>query len=180
MFIALGTLTKGIHALLIPIVAMSGTAWLRPSIRVVWRRFLLRPHGWILFLAMVAPWYLLTERRYPGFIRDHFLNEQIGSALSRRWPPDSDHVPWWIFWLEHLVLFFPISLLFPAAIQAALRARKDRRPWLRESGLLLLIWFLVYALGISFANIQDYYLMTCVAAGCRLDQLGDHQASSFF
>lgn len=159
MFIALGTLTKGIHAVIIPIVAISGTAWLRPSARVVWRRFLLRPHGWILFLAMVAPWYLVTEWRYPGFIRDHFFNEQIGSALSHRWPPDNDRVPWWIFWLEHLVLFFPISLLFPAAIQAALRARKDRRYWLSEPGLLLLTWFLVNALGISFANIQDYYLM---------------------
>ena len=159
MFIALGTLSKGVHALLIPIVATSGTAWLRPSIRVVWRRFLLRPHGWILFLAIVAPWYLITEWRYPGFLRDHFFNEQIGSALSRRWPPDSDHVPLSMFWLEHLVLFFPISLLFPAAIRAAFRARKDRRPWLREDGLLLLFWFLVNALGISFANIQDYYLM---------------------
>ena len=159
MFIALGTLAKGIHAVLIPIVAMSGTAWLSPSIRVVWRRFLLRPHGWILFLAIVAPWYLMIEQRYPGFLRDHFFNEQIGSALSRRWPPDSDHVPLSMFWLEHLVLFFPISLLFPAAIRAAFRADKDRRPWLREDGFLLVFWFLVNALGISFANLQDYYLM---------------------
>ena len=158
-FIALGTLAKGVHGLLIPIVAMSGTAWLRPSIRAVWRRFLLRPHGWVLFLAIVAPWYLITAWRYPGFLRDHFFNEQIGSALSRRWPPDSDRVSLWLFWLEHLVLFFPISLLFPAAIRAAFRAHKDRRPWLREDGLLLLFWFLANALGISFANIQDYYLM---------------------
>jgi 4-amino-4-deoxy-L-arabinose transferase-like glycosyltransferase len=159
LFIALGTLAKGVHALLIPVVAISGAAWVRPSIRAIWRRFLLRPHGWILFLAIVAPWYLLTERRYPGFLRDHFFNEQIGSALSRRSPPDSDHVPLWMFWLEHLVLFFPISLLFPAAIRAALRARKDRRPWFREDELLLLFWFLANALGISLANIQDYYMM---------------------
>jgi len=159
MFIALGTLSKGVHALLIPMVAMSGTAWLRPSIRVVCRRFLLRPHGWILLFAIVAPWYLITEWRYPGFLRDHFFNEQIGSALSRRWPPDSDRVPLWIFWLEHPVLFFPASLLFPAAIRAAFRAQKDRRPWLGEDAVLLLFWFLVNALGISFANIQDYYLM---------------------
>jgi 4-amino-4-deoxy-L-arabinose transferase-like glycosyltransferase len=159
MFIALGVLTKGIHALLIPLAAVSGTAWLKPSIRVVWRRFLLRPQGWILFFAMVAPWYLITEWRYPGFLRDHFFNEQIGSALSRRWPPDSDRVPLWMFWLEHLVLFFPISLLFPAAGRAAFRRQNDRRPWFGEDGLLLLSWFLVTALGISFANIQDYYLV---------------------
>jgi 4-amino-4-deoxy-L-arabinose transferase-like glycosyltransferase len=158
-FIALSTLTKGIHGLLIPMAALSCTAWLRPSIRGIWRRFILRPDGWILFLALLAPWYLAIECRYPGFLMDHFFNEQIGSALSRRWPPDSDRVPLWIFWPEHLVLLFPISLLFPAAIRASLQRQKNRRPWLNEEGLLLLSWFLVVALGISFANIQDYYLM---------------------
>ena len=101
----------------------------------------------------------MTEWRYPGFLKDHFFNEQIGSALSRRSPPDSDRVPLWIFWPEHLVLLFPISLLFPAAVRASLQRRKDRRPWLSDDGFLLLSWFLVVALGISFANIQDYYLM---------------------
>jgi hypothetical protein len=65
-----------------------------------------------------------------------------------------------MFWLEHLVLFFPVSLLFPGAIRAAYRAHKVRQPWLGEDGLILLFWFLVNALGISLANIQDYYLMT--------------------
>jgi 4-amino-4-deoxy-L-arabinose transferase-like glycosyltransferase len=158
-FIALSTLSKGIHGMLIPIVALSCTAWVRPSMRSIWRRFLLRPEGWILFLAVLAPWYLFTEWRYPGFLGDHFFNEQIGSALSRRFPADSDRVPLWIFWPEHLVLLFPISLLFPAAVRASLQRRKDRRPWLNEEEALLFFWFLVAALGISFANVQDYYLM---------------------
>ena len=159
LFMALGTLAKGIHALVIPIVAMSCAAWITPPIRAVWRRFLLRPQGWILFLAMVMPWYLVMESRYPGFLKDHFFNEQIGSALSRRWPPDSDRVPLWIFWLEHLVLFFPITLLFPAVIQAAVGAHKDGRLPLKGGALLMVFWFLVNAVGISFANVQDYYLM---------------------
>jgi 4-amino-4-deoxy-L-arabinose transferase-like glycosyltransferase len=158
-FVALGTLAKGIHGLIIPVVAISCSAGLRPSLRAISRKFLLRPQGWILFLAILAPWYLLTERRYPGFLKDHFFNEQIGSALSRRWPPDSDRVPLWIFWIEHLALLFPISLLFPAATKAALQTREGRRPWLSENGVILLAWFVVVALGISFSNIQDYYLM---------------------
>jgi 4-amino-4-deoxy-L-arabinose transferase-like glycosyltransferase len=154
-FIALSTLAKGIHGLLIPAIAIVCTAWLKPSMRAVGRRFLLRPHGWILFLAVLTPWYMAIEWRYPGFLKDHFFNEQIGSALSRRWPPDSDRVPLWVFWPEHLVLLFPISLLFPAA----LRKWNDRRHWISEDGSLLLCWFLIVALGISFANLQDYYLM---------------------
>jgi hypothetical protein len=101
----------------------------------------------------------MTEQRYPGFIKDHFFNEQIGSALGRRSPPDSDRVPLCILWLEHLVLLFPISLLFPAAVKAAFRSRKVGRPWFSNLGFLLLWWFLVVAIGISFANTQDYYLM---------------------
>jgi 4-amino-4-deoxy-L-arabinose transferase-like glycosyltransferase len=158
-FIALSTLTKGIHGLLIPVAALSFTAWWRPSMRVVWRRFLFRPHGWLLLLAVLVPWYLLTEQRYPGFLKDHFFNEQIGSALGRRSPPDSDRVPLCILWLEHLVLLFPISLLFPAAVRAAFRSRKVGRSWVSDDGFLLLWWFLVVAIGISFANTQDYYLM---------------------
>src|ERR1700720_2401588 len=158
-FIALSTFAKGIHGLLIPVAALSCTAWLRPSTRTIWRRLLLRPQGWLLLLAVLAPWYLVTEWHYPGFLKDHFFNEQIGSALSRRSPPDSDRVPLWIFWPEHLVLLFPVSLLFPAAVKASLQRIKDRQPRLTEEGVLLLSWFLVVALGISFANIQDYYLM---------------------
>jgi 4-amino-4-deoxy-L-arabinose transferase-like glycosyltransferase len=158
-FIALSTFAKGIHGLLIPVAALSCTAWLRPSMRTIWCRLLLRPQGWLLFLAVLAPWYLVTEWRYPGFLKDHFFNEQIGSALSRRSPPDSDRVPLWIFWPEQLVLLFPVSLLIPAAVKASIRKIKDRQARLSEEGVLLLSWFLVVAFGISFANIQDYYLM---------------------
>jgi 4-amino-4-deoxy-L-arabinose transferase-like glycosyltransferase len=159
LFIALGTLAKGIHAVLIPVTAFSFAALLRPSVRPLWRRFLLRPHGWILFFVLVAPWYLMVEARYPGFIRDQFFNEQIGSALSRRWPADSDRVPLPIFWGEQLGLLFPITLLLPAAIIVTLGRRKEFRPWITDAGVILSAWFLVVALGISFSNIQDYYLM---------------------
>jgi 4-amino-4-deoxy-L-arabinose transferase-like glycosyltransferase len=158
-FIALSTLSKGIHGLLIPVAALSFTAWWRPSMRVAWRKFLFRPQGWLLLLSVLAPWYLATEQRYPGFLKDHFFNEQIGSALSRRSPPDSDRVALWILWLEHLVLLFPISLLFPAACRVTLHSRKVRQPWVSNDGFLLLSWFLVVAVGITFANLQDYYLM---------------------
>jgi 4-amino-4-deoxy-L-arabinose transferase-like glycosyltransferase len=159
VFIALGCLSKGLHALLFPVVAISATAWVKPSIRPVWKRFLFRPYGWVLFFAVLAPWYAVIEARYPGFLRDHFLNEQLGPALSRRWPPDSDRVPLLVFWLQHLALFFPITLLFPAALGSAYRFYKSERKEVSAEALLLFFWFLANALGISFANVQDYYLM---------------------
>jgi 4-amino-4-deoxy-L-arabinose transferase-like glycosyltransferase len=158
-FMALGTLAKGIHAVIIPIAAFSLAALLRRSFRRVWCRLVLRPYGWILFVAIVLPWYLVVEFRYPGFAKDQILNEQIGSALSRRWPPDSDRVPLLIFWVEQLMLLLPISLLFPPAVAVTLRRRRFFRPWISDAGILLLAWIVVVALGISFSNIQDYYLM---------------------
>jgi len=159
MFIALGTFSKGLHALLFPVVAVSMTAWVQPSVRPIWRRFILRPHGWVLFLVILAPWYAATEWRYPGFLQDHFLNEQLGPTVSRRLPSDSDRVPLLVFWLEHLALFFPMTLLFPAALGRAFRAHKYARRKISKETLLLVSWFFTNALGISFANVQDYYLM---------------------
>jgi 4-amino-4-deoxy-L-arabinose transferase-like glycosyltransferase len=159
LFIALGAFSKGMHALLFPVAAISATAWIEPSVRPLWRRFLLRPHGWVLFLAILVPWYAAIEWRYHGFVVDHFFNEQLGPALSRRWPPDSDRVPLLVFWLEHLALFFPMTLLFPAAFCSAFRVCRSERKEVSAETLLLVFWFLANALGISFANVQDYYLM---------------------
>ena len=159
VFIALGAFSKGMHALLLPVIAISATAWIKPGVRPLWRRFLFRPHGWALFLAMLVPWYTAIEWRYHGFAVDHFFNEQLGPALSRRWPPDSDRVPLLVFWLEHLALFFPMTLLLPAALRSAFRVYRSERKEMSAESLLLVFWFLTNALGISFANIQDYYLM---------------------
>ncbi len=178
-FIALSTLTKGIHGLLIPVAALSFTAWLRPSMRVAWRKFLFRPHGWLLLLAVLGPWYLADEWRYPGFLKDHFFNEQIGSALSRRLPPDSDRVPLWIFWLEHLVLLFPISLLFPAAVRAALQRRKDRRPWVSDDGFLLLGVVSRRCGRDQFCQRTGLLSDDRVGARGGLDRLGRHQKRDF-
>jgi 4-amino-4-deoxy-L-arabinose transferase-like glycosyltransferase len=159
IFMGFGALSKGMHALLIPVIAMLATAWIRPAARPVCKRLLLKPQGWLVFLAILAPWYVAVECRYPGFLKDHFFNEQLGPALSRRWPPDSDHVPLTIFWLQHLVLFFPMTLLLPSILRSAWRVYSSRTEGLDSGRYLLVFWFLVNALGISFANVQDYYLM---------------------
>ena len=178
-FIALSTLAKGIHGLLIPDGRTSCTAWLRPSIARYWRRFLLRPHGWILFLVVLAPWYLATEWRYPGFLKDHFFNEQIGSALSRRWPPDSDRVPLWIFWPEHLVLLFPISLLFPGGDQGG-SPETERSPALvkrrrsSSSGLVCR-----RRARDQFCQYPGLLSDDCLGAHRDLDRLGRHQKHNF-
>jgi len=171
--IGLGALTKGVHALVFPVAVTAVSAFLKPATRSTCSRFLLRPHGWLLFLALVVPWYAVTEVRFPGFLRDHIFNEQIGQLLSHRWPPDSDRVSLPLFWVQHLVLLFPAVLFLPAAISATagLLARSSSAKstggpatpqngqWLQGEGHLIPFWFLLNTVGITFSHVQDYYLM---------------------
>jgi 4-amino-4-deoxy-L-arabinose transferase-like glycosyltransferase len=153
---AMGTLTKGLHALLVPLIVGWASAALKKPTRETWRRFFFRPHGWILFLAMVAPWYVATELRYPGFLADQLGNEQIGNILNHRWPVDSDRVPLAQFFLEHVAFFFPWSFFLPGTV---LTIWESRRSWLRGEWHLLVLFLLTNVVGILFAKIQDYYLL---------------------
>jgi len=159
LFIALGSLSKGLHSLAFPVLVAGLSAWFKPLTRPVWRRFLLRPHGWLLFLLITAPWYITTEIRYPGFLVDHLWNEQVGHVLNRRWPPDSERVPLLLFWAEHLVLLFPWTLFLPAWISLRRMSRSEPLPQSGGETHVLWFWFLVNAVGITFSSLQDYYLL---------------------
>jgi 4-amino-4-deoxy-L-arabinose transferase-like glycosyltransferase len=178
--IALGTLTKGLHALLIPLVIGCASYTLKRSTRETWRRFFLRPHGWILFFAVVAPWYVATELRYPGFLADQLGNEQVGNILNQRWPVDSDRVPLPQFFIEHIAFLFPWSFFLPGAVLALWRSRKS---WLQGEWHLLLLFLLINTAGIVFAKIQDYYLLISwpiVAVGLASFFVSGHSFSRRF
>ena len=179
-FIALGTFTKGIHALLIPVTAiiLHRMDEALDASRYGANFFFGRTVGFCSW-RFSCPGIWLMESRYPGFLRDHFFNEQIGSALSRRWPPDSDRVPLWIFWPEHLVLLFPISLLFPAAFRAALQRWKDRRPWISDDGFLTFGMVSRWRAGDQFCQCTGLLSDDRVGAHCGLDRLGRHQKREF-
>jgi 4-amino-4-deoxy-L-arabinose transferase-like glycosyltransferase len=164
-FIGLGTLAKGLHALVIPLVIAAVSCLFKKSGRSVWRHFLFRSRGWILFFLMVTPWYAITEMRYPGFLADQLVNEQIGNIMNRRWPADSDRVPFFQFVIDHAGLLFPWSLFLPGMAITLWRSRKD---WLQGEWHLLLLLLLINFGGILFAKIQDYYLLISwpvIAAG---------------
>jgi hypothetical protein len=180
ILIALGTVTKGLHALLIPMVIGCASYALKRSTRETWRRFFLRPHGWILFFAMVTPWYVATELRYPGFLADQLGNEQLGNILNHRWPVDSERVPLAQFLMEHVAFFFPWSFFLPGAV---LTLWRSRRSWLQGEWHLLLLFLLINFVGIVFAKIQDYYLLISwpvVSIGVALFFVSDRNFSQRF
>ncbi len=127
--IALAVLTKG----LVAIVFVFATAFLFlfwTGQLHLWRR--LRPvTGFLLFLAIAAPWHILAGLRNTGGVNGHgffwfyFINEHVLRFLGRRIPRDYNKLPGYLYWSLHLVWLFPWSLFAPAALILAWRKRRS-------------------------------------------------------
>jgi 4-amino-4-deoxy-L-arabinose transferase-like glycosyltransferase len=134
--LALAVLTKGLVAL----VFFFGTAFiflLSTGERATLRQNLHRLHpvtGFLLFLAIAAPWHILAGLRNTGGANGHgffwfyFVNEHFLRFLGRRIPRDYNKLPGYLYWSLHLVWLFPWSLFAPAAILYAWRRRSTFLP----------------------------------------------------
>jgi 4-amino-4-deoxy-L-arabinose transferase-like glycosyltransferase len=174
VFLALATMSKGLHGALWPL----GTALLTAVVAPGWRKWL-RPildgRGMLAFALIVAPWYAYMTVRFPGFLHAHFINEQLGASLNTRFPPDAKQLPVWQFYAQHLIFWLPWTLFFPAAVVAAVRLRGATARWSDRPNLLVCFVALVLV-SVAFSTRQDYYSMTCwgaVAAFLALPWLGD-------
>src|SRR5580692_3160986 len=157
---AAAVLCKGTHGLLLPLGVLVVASIFQRTLQPLCRRIVFSGTGWLIFLALVLPWYFAIEHRYPGFILDQLGNEQANMLVSRRWPVDGDHLTFVNFWLEQLAVLFPWTLLIPGAAVVSLRVLRVN-PRLSSGALLLLLLCILYAAAISFANLQDYYLLIC-------------------
>jgi len=141
--VALALLTKGFIAPVfffgaaIPFLLLSGQ----------WRRWrIMKPFtGFLLFLAIAAPWHILCGLANPdqglakgnhptlgnvhGFFYFYFVNEHFLRFFNRRYPHDYNTLPHLAYWLLHLVWLFPWSLFLPAIVVIAW---KTRRTWLQH------------------------------------------------
>ncbi len=171
-----GLLLKGLIALVFPCAA--GFLWLAWTRRLLdlsaWRR--LRPFsGTLLILLVAAPWHVLATLRNPpffefsmtsgpgqyrGFFWFYFFNEHILRFLNRRWPRDYNTVPRHLFWLFHLIWFFPWSAWLPGF--ARLRLQDDSR---RGRTLKMLVcWAGFVMVFFTFSTTQEYYSMPAYPA----------------
>jgi len=141
--VALALLVKGFIA---PVFFFGGAI---PYLLVTghWRRWRqLKPvSGFLLFLAIAAPWHILVGLANPdqghpvgnhptlgnvhGFWYFYFVNEHFLRFFSLRYPHDYNKLPHLAYWLLHLVWLFPWSLFLPAV---AAVAWKTRRNWMQH------------------------------------------------
>jgi 4-amino-4-deoxy-L-arabinose transferase-like glycosyltransferase len=141
--VALALLTKG----LIAPVFFFGAAIPYLLLTGQWRRWrALKPFsGFLLFLAIAAPWHILCGLHNPdqghpignhptlgnvhGFFYFYFINEHVLRFFGLRYPHDYNKLPGVWYWVLHLVWLFPWSLFLPAV---AMAAWKTRHKWLQH------------------------------------------------
>jgi len=174
--IGVGLLLKGLIAALFPCAAAG--VYLLVSrqffVKRTWRRLRLIS-GVALMLLIAAPWHIVATLRNPpyfdfsmdsgpgkyrGFFWFYFFNEHILRFLNRRWPRDYNTVPRTLFWLLHLVWFFPWSAYFARTVKLNYRGA-DRASRLRLLCLCLAGFVLVF---FTFSTTQEYYSLPAYPA----------------
>jgi 4-amino-4-deoxy-L-arabinose transferase-like glycosyltransferase len=178
--IGVGLLLKGLIAVLFPVAA--GLIFLVLT-KSDWRK--LRPFsGAAIVLLIAVPWHILATLsnppyleftmhsgpgEYRGFFWFYFFNEHILRFLNMRYPRDYNTVPRYLFWLFHLLWFFPWSGFLPDLIKlkyfGAERAERTR--------LLALCWLGFILIFFTFSTTQEYYSMPAYPAfalllGCAM------------
>ncbi len=171
-----GMLLKGLIALVFPVGAGVLHLLLSQQLfkRETWRR--LRPFsGTALILLIAAPWHVIATLRNPpyfdftmhsgpgqyrGFFWFYFFNEHILRFLNLRWPRDYNTVPRHLFWLLHLVWFFPWSAWIGKLVKLGYRGegRAER------TRLLALCWIGTVMGFFTFSTTQEYYSMPAYPA----------------
>ncbi|MDD5656542.1 MAG: glycosyltransferase family 39 protein [Elusimicrobia bacterium] len=129
---ALAVLSKGLVGFVFP-AAWSAALWLiLPEARGRFKA-LLRPLGPVLFVLIAAPWFVLMERRHPGFLRFFFYEHHFQRFATNKFNRAS---PWYFF-----IAFLPVGLL-PWTLPVA---EGLRRTWANRdrAGLALAAWALL-------------------------------------
>jgi 4-amino-4-deoxy-L-arabinose transferase-like glycosyltransferase len=169
--LAAGLLLKSLIGLVFPVgIAFMYLVFTRRLFdRNAWKR--LYPFtGFLLFIAIAAPWHVLATIRNPpyfdftmhagpgqyhGFFWFYFINEQVLRFLNARYPRDYNTVPRLYFWLFHLIWLFPWSVYLPTLIR--LGYKPVDRPG--RARLLALCWIGLVMLFFTLSTTQEYYSM---------------------
>ena len=154
----LAMLTRGLIGVIFPVAILflfiaATRSWNR------WRELRLFSSTAI-FVLVAAPWHIVASLRANTFFWSYFINEHLNRAVGKRFPPDYDAVPLWLWLGAHLVWFFPWSIFVPGVLRCIPRPRawKDLLPE-GQARLLLVLWagFILLFFSLTFGSRMEYY-----------------------
>jgi 4-amino-4-deoxy-L-arabinose transferase-like glycosyltransferase len=170
--LGIGALAKGPVAPALAVLVVGGYAVLRRDGKIFLRT--LSVTGFLLFAAIVLPWYLAVQHKVPQFFRVFFIEhnlERFGTNLYQHSQPFWYYIP--VFLLAALPwTFFALPALIEAGRQAFNRWRANQESPIIDADVddglpsFLFIWIVVPIVffSISRAKLPGYILPAIPAA----------------
>jgi 4-amino-4-deoxy-L-arabinose transferase-like glycosyltransferase len=153
--LAVATLIKGLIGVVVPGMVIFFYLLLTKRWNILLKLHLLP--GTLLFLVIVAPWYLRVDALNPGYLKYYLWDEHFGRFTSDEFNRSQ---PWYYFILVGLAGFFPWSVAVPFVVTWY------RKKTLDDKTIFLLLWvvlpFLFFSL--SDAKLPHYILPIFPAA----------------
>jgi 4-amino-4-deoxy-L-arabinose transferase-like glycosyltransferase len=155
---ALAMLTRGLIGVVFPaailfLFIVATRSWNR------WRELRLFSSAAI-FLVVATPWHILASLRAHTFFWSYFINEHLNRAIGKRFPPDYDAVPLWLWLGAHLVWFFPWSIFLPGVFEIIPKPGAWKNLSAEgQARLLLVLWtgFILLFFSLTFGSRMEYY-----------------------
>jgi len=160
-FSGLSVMSKGLTGLIYPVGAF--LIYLVMEKREKMREI---PWGWsiLVFLAITAPWFLMAELREPGFLRHHFLGQQVSRVASLEGSGPFVAISRGELLLAFLGFLGPLAFLLPWSVSSSVR---------REAKALLWIFFAVVMVSVMISRGRNYtYLVPALPAVIALTASG--------
>jgi 4-amino-4-deoxy-L-arabinose transferase-like glycosyltransferase len=161
LFASLASFTKGWHGLLYPLAILGIAAIFSEESRTRLRG-LISWQGALLFLLINLPWYIYVEFRFPGYLHNLLIAEQLGHVIGASTPATHyANVPRLQFLLLQLAWLFPWSLTILAALPFATRFLRQRWRLPTSFATSTVLAWLAVILGsvLMVGQRQDYYAM---------------------
>jgi len=150
MYLALGgaTLVKGLIGVVAPGTVMIVYLLVTRRWSALGKLYLFP--GALLFLAIVAPWYLWAEARNPGYLEYYFWDEHFNRFMTGGFKREKN---WSYLFFAFLIGFMPWTALAPLVVKDLWRKLDDRN-------LFLVIWALVpFAFFLASRSKLPHYLL---------------------
>lgn len=145
VFASLAALTKGLIGIAFPVMII-GT-WI-----VLLNRWSLIPRmriltGFVLFMLITVPWYVLVQKANPQFFEFFFIKQQVARFLTTE--HFNNRTTWWFYIPIVIAGLFPWCVFIAQAIfQAAKKCWQQKQASANQ--LFLLIWFFLIFTFFSF------------------------------